>query len=65
MTRRIGNVVIIEVEQPQQCDYCGAIGELRPYGRDGAKICFPCSRLPENVDVAKAAMAKLFGLHQP
>lgn len=48
MTRRVGDMVIIESENPQQCDYCGAIRELRPYGKDGATICHPCAVKPEN-----------------
>ena len=35
---------VIEAEEPQQCDYCGAIAELRPYGKNGAAICFDCGR---------------------
>lgn len=44
MTQKIGNVIIIEPEEPQQCDECGKIDELRPYGKDGAKICFECGQ---------------------
>ena len=33
---------IITDEAPQQCDYCGKIAELRPYGKNGACICYPC-----------------------
>ena len=35
---------VIEAEEHQQCDYCGAIAELRPYGKNGAAICFDCGR---------------------
>lgn len=42
MTRRVGNVLIIEREEPQQCDMCGEIAELRPYGPNGECICFDC-----------------------
>ena len=38
---------IINVEKPQQCDYCGKIAELRPYGKDGATICFQCAMKDE------------------
>jgi hypothetical protein len=35
---------IIEAELPQQCDSCGQIRELRPYGPSGKRmICFPCA----------------------
>lgn len=49
MTKRVGDVVIIQGETPQQCDYCGVIAELRPYGKDGAAICHPCGMKPENI----------------
>ena len=42
MTRRLNNILIIEEEKPQQCDLCGVIGELRPYGPKGECICFEC-----------------------
>ena len=42
MSKRIGNLIIIEPEKPQQCDYCGKIEELRPYGKNGACICYEC-----------------------
>lgn len=42
MTERINGVLVIKQERPQQCDLCGQIDELRPYGPGGAKICYPC-----------------------
>ena len=42
MSQRIGNAVVIAPEKPQQCDECGAVAELRPYGKDFACICHPC-----------------------
>ena len=50
---------VIEVEIPQQCDYCGEIAELRPYGRDGAAICFPCGK--KNLRETVASMRRRFG----
>ena len=44
MTRRRGNIVVIEKEPPQQCDFCGKIAELRPYGPKGEAICVECAR---------------------
>lgn len=32
----------IAVEKPQQCDFCGKIAELRPYGPKGECVCFEC-----------------------
>ena len=34
---------IIAAEKPQQCDDCGKIAELRPYGPDGSTVCFTCA----------------------
>ncbi len=34
--------IIIEREQAQQCDLCGEIAELRPYGPNGECICYDC-----------------------
>jgi tRNA(Ile2) C34 agmatinyltransferase TiaS len=42
MTKRIDNIVIIEEEEPDFCEYCGKLAELRPYGKNGARICFNC-----------------------
>lgn len=47
MTREVGDLVVIERENPQQCDLCGAIAELRPYGPGGACVCFQCAMKDE------------------
>jgi hypothetical protein len=47
MTTRDGNVVMLEPEQPQQCDLCGKIAELRPYGPNGESICYECGMKDE------------------
>ena len=36
-----GHTVIYQ-QTPQQCDMCGEVRELRPYGLNGAVICFEC-----------------------
>lgn len=43
MSRRVGNVVIIEVEAPGDCAECHETHELRPYGKNGARICYGCA----------------------
>lgn len=43
MTRWIGNTLIIERENPQQCDECGEIRELRQLGPNNATLCFTCA----------------------
>jgi hypothetical protein len=42
VSKKIGNIIIIEDEPNQQCDLCGKIDELRPYGPNGECICFDC-----------------------
>jgi hypothetical protein len=47
MTERIGNLIILREENQQQCDLCGKIAELRPYGPKGEMICFECGMKDE------------------
>ena len=50
----------IAAEKPQQCDLCGQIEELRPYGPNGEKICFTCGE--KNPEATERMMHKyLFG----
>ena len=60
MTRREGNILIIEKEKPQQCDGCGTIAELRPYGKNGACICVPCG-MKDWEETKKNALEFMFG----
>jgi len=32
----------IAEEKPRQCDLCGKIDELRPYGPNGECVCYEC-----------------------
>lgn len=43
MSKVVGKVLIIEQTAPAKCTVCGELAELRPYGKDGAEICFPCA----------------------
>ena len=61
MTRRVGDVVILEEEEPDNCAYCGALEELRPYGKNGARICYPCATKPENKAETERRFARLLG----
>ncbi len=38
---------LIYAEKPQQCDDCGEIEELRPYGPNYSMICFKCMKKDE------------------
>ena len=42
MTKKIGNLLIIEEEKEGKCELCGKKAELRPYGPNGERICFEC-----------------------
>lgn len=50
----------ISAERPQQCDLCGKIAELRPYGQNGECICFPCGT--KDPEARNRAMQKYLGL---
>lgn len=40
-------VFVIEAENQQQCDLCGKVAELRPYGPNGECVCFDCGMKDE------------------
>jgi len=60
MTEIIGDTIIYAPEPEQQCDMCGKIAELRPYGRNGECICFDCGM--KNEEDAKVQFSKIFNL---
>lgn len=47
-------------EKPQQCDLCGKIAELRPYGPHGECVCFECGMKDEKAAL-KAFAKHVFG----
>ncbi|MDD5651751.1 MAG: hypothetical protein PHF86_15250 [Candidatus Nanoarchaeia archaeon] len=47
MSEVIGDTFIIQTEESQQCDFCGEVKELRPYGPNGECICFECAMKDE------------------
>jgi hypothetical protein len=51
---------IIEKEQVDRCQLCGAIAETRPYGPNGEEVCFTCAM--KDVEAACRQFAKhVFG----
>lgn len=48
MSGKKGNKFVIEQQAPQGCEYCSEIKELRPYGKNGANICFQCAMKDES-----------------
>lgn len=60
MSKRIGDLIIIEAEDDDVCDLCGKIDELRPYGPNGELICYDCGM--KNQEVTNRMMGRiLFG----
>ena len=60
MSERIGNWVVVEEEPESTCEYCGKKAETRPYGRNGARICYECGM--KNEEETNKNMGKiLFG----
>jgi hypothetical protein len=50
MVMKIGKVNVIghpDEAKPQKCEDCGQMDELRPYGKDGANVCFDCAMKDE------------------
>lgn len=45
MTHKVNDIVYIEAEDPQTCEFCGKVEETRPYGPDNEEICFACGQL--------------------
>jgi hypothetical protein len=60
MTRKIGNIVIIEEEPAGSCEVCGKIAELRPYGPGGRRVCF--SGAMKNEEEATRQFLKVLGV---
>jgi hypothetical protein len=47
MTRKSGKWLVVEVERDGKCEDCGQVDELRPYGKNGANVCFDCAMKDE------------------
>lgn len=47
MSKKIGDTFVVEKEEDEVCEYCGKVAELRPYGKNGARICFQCGMKDE------------------
>jgi hypothetical protein len=62
MTRKIGKILLVQREKPERCAECGELKELRPYGKDGARICFQCAMAtPESRAEAEHRFGLLLG----
>lgn len=56
----------VTVGMPKACAYCqlthektGLPIDLRPYGKNGAWICFDCGMSPENKEITKKAFREV------
>lgn len=54
MSRRIsnsGNVIVVALvpEVPRICSMCEQLEECRPYGHNGADVCFSCSETIQEI----------------
>lgn len=61
MSRRVGNVVIIEAEPPDLCAFCKKYKELRPYGPNKQRICYQCA-MKDRATAEKMMGEVLFGV---
>jgi hypothetical protein len=56
MSFRVAGVPVIAVERDRRCTACGKVDECRPYGKDGAQVCFGCAMAtPESKAEAESA----------
>lgn len=60
MTKRVGHLLIIEVEDDDVCELCGEIAELRPYGPGGKRVCFPCG-MKDPAEMERQLESRLMG----
>ena len=61
MSKMINGIPVIFAEPPQKCEMCGKIAETRPYGKDGAEVCFECG-MKDKATTEKMCKKILFGM---
>lgn len=57
VTREIDNALILEGEEEDECEMCGLVRELRPYGPNGENVCIEC--MMKNEKAAEKVFAKI------
>ncbi len=57
MSKKVGDMFVIAVEPDANCEVCGQMAELRPYGPNGERICFECGMKDE--ETTKAQFVKV------
>lgn len=64
MSKVVNGMIIIEPEPDDICEMCGKSDELRPYGKNGERICFECGQ--KDPETTELMMEKnLFGKAKP
>lgn len=54
------NITIIDATLPDdKCEYCGKVADLRPYGKNGERICYECGMKPENKETTQAVFRSI------
>lgn len=48
MTFKYGKILVIAAEHDGRCEMCSKTAELRPYGPNGANVCFECAMKDED-----------------
>ncbi len=60
MSGRLGRMTIICETEPDKCELCGELKELRPYGPNGENVCFKCA-IKDLANMDKRSDMFLFG----
>lgn len=53
MTKVVNGIMFIEPTEPDKCEFCGRVEELRPYGPNNENICFDCGMKDEETTMKK------------
>jgi hypothetical protein len=65
MSRKDGELFIIEDEPDRECQFCGKEAETRPYGLGGKRICYECAMLPENKSTVEENFGRVLRGEEP
>lgn len=53
MTKIVNGILFIEPTEPDKCELCGKVEELRPIGPNNKNICFDCGMKDEEAIMKK------------
>jgi len=60
MSKNINGIPVIFEEEPNECSTCHKFEECRPYGKNGALVCFDCAMKDKETTKEQMNM-RLFG----